>query len=171
MITLDYARTMARYTVWQNNSLMAAADGLNDIARWQDRGAFFRSIAETLNHILGDDVTWLARLEGRQTEAERLGARFPYTDAPRDWEIYKKERQAANAALVTWAENLSDAALSTQTSWQRGAEQVETLFAFNVAHLFNHGTHHRGQVHAMLTAAGAEPEPTDLQMLLVRPQP
>jgi uncharacterized damage-inducible protein DinB len=31
-----------------------------------------------------------------------------------------------------------------------------------VVHMFNHQTHHRGQVHAMLTAAGARPEDTDL---------
>jgi uncharacterized damage-inducible protein DinB len=31
-----------------------------------------------------------------------------------------------------------------------------------IMHIFNHQTHHRGQVHAMLTAAGAKPGPTDI---------
>ncbi len=44
---------------------------------------------------------------------------------------------------------------------------METNFGFNVVHMVNHQTHHRGQVHAMLTAAGATPQPTDLQMLPV----
>ena len=31
-----------------------------------------------------------------------------------------------------------------------------------VTHMFNHQTHHRGQVHCMLTQAGAKPRTTDL---------
>jgi uncharacterized damage-inducible protein DinB len=35
-------------------------------------------------------------------------------------------------------------------------------------HMFNHQTHHRGQVHAMLTAASARPDDTDLMLLAIR---
>jgi uncharacterized damage-inducible protein DinB len=31
-----------------------------------------------------------------------------------------------------------------------------------LTHFFNHQTHHRGQVHAMLTQAGGKPHDTDL---------
>jgi uncharacterized damage-inducible protein DinB len=31
--------------------------------------------------------------------------------------------------------------------------------------MFNHQTHHRGQVHAMLTAAGVDVGPTDVPVL------
>jgi uncharacterized damage-inducible protein DinB len=34
-----------------------------------------------------------------------------------------------------------------------------------VAHFFNHQTHHRGQIHCMLTQAGALPHDTDLSMM------
>jgi len=37
--------------------------------------------------------------------------------------------------------------------------------ALLVVHLFNHQTHHRGQIHAMLTASGARPDDTDLMLL------
>ncbi|MEL7205624.1 MAG: DinB family protein, partial [Pseudomonadota bacterium] len=57
------------------------------------------------------------------------------------------------------------ATLAKPVSWTRGGTEVQTPFAFNVVHMFNHQTHHRGQVHAMLTASGVQPEPTDLQML------
>lgn len=168
MITTDYAATMARYNRWQNRSLVAAASSLSDAARWQDRGAFFRSIAETLNHILWDDRVWLARLRGAQAEAAEIGARHPYTEAPEDWAEFTAARAALDDEILHWAEGLTPEDLAGVTSWQRGPEQVETPFAFNVVHLFNHQAHHRGQVHAMLTAAGATPEPTDLQMLLVQ---
>ncbi len=34
-----------------------------------------------------------------------------------------------------------------------------------ITHLFNHQTHHRGQAHALLTAAHASPHDTDLFMM------
>ena len=66
------------------------------------------------------------------------------------------------------ADGLTEGDLARSVAWIRGDTPVETNFGFNLAHMINHQTHHRGQVHAMLTAAGASPEPTDLQMLLVR---
>ncbi|WP_299775375.1 DinB family protein [uncultured Tateyamaria sp.] len=62
---------MARYNAWQNGSLVAAADTLSDGERWQDRGAFFGSIAATFNHLLWDDALWLARFTG-ETRPELL---------------------------------------------------------------------------------------------------
>ena len=167
MITVEYARIMARYNQWQNRSLVRAADTLTDAARWLDRGAFFGSIAGTLNHVLWDDCVWLARLRADSAQAREIGARHPYTDTPRDWRDFTEQRTGLDAELVDWANGLSAAALDQPVAWVRGGQAVETPFAFNVAHMFNHQTHHRGQVHAMLTAAGAVPEPTDLQVLAI----
>lgn len=165
MIAPDFARVMARYNCWQNRSLVAAADTLTDAERWRDRGAVFRSIAETLNHLLWDDRIWLARLRGDGAMAAEIGARHPYTDAPRDWADYMRDRAALDAEIVAWADRLTETDLARAVPWQRGAEAMETGFGFNLVHLVNHQTHHRGQVHAMLTAAGARPDATDLQGL------
>ena len=59
MITPDHARLMARYNEWQNRSLYGAADTLDDAARRLERGAFFRSIQDTLNHLLWGDSIWI----------------------------------------------------------------------------------------------------------------
>ncbi len=165
MIDTAFARTMARYGRWQNRSLVAAAGTLTDAERWMDRGAFFRSIAETLNHILWDDRIWLARLWCDDAVIREIGARHPYTEAPRDWLDYAGQRKALDDEIVAWADRLTEADLSQAIRWVRGGERVETEFGFKLVHMMNHQTHHRGQVHAMLTAAGTRPEPTDLQML------
>ncbi|MEM9550246.1 MAG: DinB family protein [Pseudomonadota bacterium] len=165
MITPDFARMMARYNRWQNRSLARAASTLTDQDRWQDRGAFFGSIAETLNHILWDDRVWLARMRKDDEAAAKIGARHPYTDAPKDWGVYCRERAALDDEIVAWADALTEADLERQIRWVRGDQPVETFFGFNLVHMVTHQTHHRGQVHAMLTAAGAAPEPTDLQVL------
>ncbi|WP_424975274.1 DinB family protein [Dinoroseobacter sp. S124A] len=165
MITPDYARLMARYDRWQNGALIAAADRLDDAARWQDRGAFFRSIAETLNHILWDHRVWLARQQGDTDAARALNQRHPYTDGPRDWATYKDARAALDDGIRSWVSGLTATDIARDVTWQRGPETVETPFALNLIHMFNHATHHRGQVHAMLTAAGVDPGATDLPML------
>ncbi|MEM7752354.1 MAG: DinB family protein [Pseudomonadota bacterium] len=167
MITPAYARTMMRYNRWQNHACVAAAGDLSDAERWQDRGAFFGSIAETLNHILWDDRVWLARLHADHATAAEIAARHPYTESPRAWEAFTQARTKLDDDLVAWADSLSTTDLACAVTWDRGGTRVETTFAFNFVHMVNHQTHHRGQVHAMLTAAGIDPGPTDLQMLPV----
>jgi uncharacterized damage-inducible protein DinB len=160
MIAPDYGRRMARYALWQNRSLAAAASALTDEDRWRDRGAFFGSIAETSNHLLWGDRRWLARLSRTPEPEWPVGC--PHTAEPRGWKDYRAERAALDAAMVAWADGVGAGDLHGTLRFERGGESVAWDRALCVVHMFNHGTHHRGQIHAMLTAAGAEPEPTDL---------
>lgn len=164
MITPAYCRLMARYNAWQNSSLVTAADGLTDAERWRDRGAFFGSIAATLNHLVWDDALWLARFAGDERPEDTIA---PALDTPSGWEDFKALRRERDAAIDRWAAGLDDAALAGVTAWYPagGSQRIEKPMALCAVHLFNHQTHHRGQVHAMLTAAGARPEPTDLPMM------
>ncbi|WP_299707548.1 DinB family protein [uncultured Tateyamaria sp.] len=161
---VEHLRLMARYNAWQNGSLVAAADRLSDAERWQDRGAFFGSIAATFNHVLWDDALWLARF----AEDVRPELSVPVSlEAPRDWGAFKTLRTERDAEILAWAEGLASSDLEGVIAWYPGGEntRVEKPAAVCFAHLFNHQTHHRGQIHGMLTAAGARPEPTDLPML------
>lgn len=157
-------RLMARYNAWQNRSLMAAASTLNHDARWQDCGAFFGSIARTFNHLYWDDALWLARFAGEERPEDHIPVSL---DAPADWEDFKRLREARDAEITAWAASLSSQGLTGDLSFYPGggATRITKLRALCAMHLFNHQTHHRGQIHGMLTAAGAEPEPTDLPML------
>jgi len=161
MITAEFCRTMARYNRWQNQSLYTAADTLDGAARGLDRGAFFGSIHGTLSHLLWGDGTWMSRFDG--------GSKPPggIPDSPElyeDWEQLKADRQAMDARIMAWATPLTDAQVAGDLRWYSGAlgADVERPLALCVAHFFNHQTHHRGQVNAMLTAAGASPADTDL---------
>lgn len=164
MILPDHARLMARYNRWQNDSLYGAADTLNDEARLKDRGAFFRSIHETLAHILWADRIWLSRF-GR-CDAPSCKGNETLTLWP-DWMALKAERRDMDETLSGWASDLGEAALSRELSWYSGAagRTMSKPVWMLVTHIFNHQTHHRGQVHAMLTAAGAKPDDTDLFLL------
>lgn len=153
---------MARYNVWQNQSVFNAADTLNDDARNQDRAAFFGSIHGTLSHLLWGDQTWMHRFSG--SHKPTVSTIEASAGMVRDWSELKLQRVATDEAILLWAEHLDGAWLEKDLTWISGAAQREVTkpAGFLVAHFFNHQTHHRGQVHAMLTAAGAKPDDTDL---------
>lgn len=163
MISAEYCRTMARYNTWQNNSLVTAADGLTNSDRWKDRGAFFQSITATLNHIYWADALILQRLKGN--ERPELTIQHSLSE-PSNWDDFKLLRSQRNGEIEEWAAHLVDSDLNGIVVWYAGGGTtlIERPKALCATELFNHQTHHRGQVHAMLTAAGAMPEPTNLSM-------
>lgn len=164
MIDSAYARLMARYNRWQNENLLCVATLLSDDERWAERGAFFGSIHKTLSHLLWADHMWISRFSdlprppGGIAESVSL---YP------DWEGLVRERRLMDAAVIDWADTVDEAWLASNLIWYSGAAKREiTKPRWElVVHFFNHQTHHRGQVHAMLTAAGGRPGDTDLILM------
>ena len=165
MITPEHAKTLARYNQWQNRSLYTAADGLTEEARALDRGAFFKSIHGTLGHVLFGDQIWLHRFAG--TPAPKAKSIAESATAIADWAELKAERVRFDGVILDWASRLDPRWLEGDLTWRSAAYNRDFTKpkGLLVTHLFNHQTHHRGQVHAMLTAAGAKPEDTDLMLM------
>lgn len=165
MITPRYVRQMAAYNAWQNDEQYAAAGRLTDEARRRDRGAFFGSIHATLNHLLWADTAWMSRIAGTQLPFKTdIAGSVSLFD---DWEALQHERTRFDAVLTDWATSLSQPDLDGDLTWFSGAagrELTKPRWAC-ITHMFNHQTHHRGQVHAMLTAAGERPGDTDLMLM------
>lgn len=161
MISPDFVRVMARYNRWQNANLYAAADTLDDAARRADRGAFFRSIHETLSHLAWGDSMWMSRFAGWPKPTATI-AQSPALYE--DWSALKATRADFDEKILAWSRQVSAEWLSGEIAWWSGAlkRDVTASCGATVVHFFNHQTHHRGQVHAMLTAAGARPGDTDL---------
>lgn len=164
MISADWCRTLARYNAWQNASLFGAASTLDDAARRIDRGAFFGSIHGTLSHLLWGDSVWLHRFTGSPSP----GIGIPESrDWVPGWDDLCQRRGTVDDAILAWTGKLADADLTGDLSWHSAVlgREVRRPKALLVGHMFNHQTHHRGQVHAMLTAAGARPGDTDLFLM------
>ena len=164
MISVEFARTMARYNEWQNRSLYGAADRLDEAARRLDRGAFFRSIHGTLSHLYWGDNMWMSRFTSVPKPGVSIPGSATFVD---DWEALKAARTQFDQRIIAWADGLDALALQGELRWFSGARQQDVTQPrwLAVTHFFNHQTHHRGQVHAMLTAAGAHPEDTDFIMM------
>ncbi|MEM6939150.1 MAG: DinB family protein [Pseudomonadota bacterium] len=162
MITPDYVVTLSRYNGWQNRQVIDVVGAMEETDLRQDRGAFFGSILNTLNHILWGDTMWLSRFSAAFDPPNGPAAEhINYTESPRAW---CSARRAFDDQLQSWADALSASDLVGDLTWSSGMTgQTLTLpRALCVGHLFNHQTHHRGQVHAMLTAAGQKAPVTDI---------
>ena len=163
MITAKYVTSFAHYNEWQNNNIIEAADKLDDEQRQKDEGAFFGSIQGTLSHLLWADSIWLDRLTHTPYQAS------PIDDSGlvwRDWGQYKIARKAMDQRLIRWAETVTNNWLSGTLTYTtaRGIEVTKPIDLL-VAHIFNHQTHHRGQVHCLLTQFGVATKDTDLLLL------
>jgi uncharacterized damage-inducible protein DinB len=161
MISPDWCRMMAAYNTEMNRRTFAAADRLDDAARRADRGAFWGSLHGTLSHLLWGDTQWMSRFDG--------GAKPPVgqKDSARmieDWAALKAARAAADYRIATWTTALTAERLAAPLVWFSGqsGREVSMPLWITVTHFFNHQTHHRGQAHALITAAGAVTEDTDL---------
>lgn len=165
MISPAYAQMMARYNTWQNTSLYGAASTLTDDARKLNRGAFFGSIHGTLCHLLFGDQAWMHRFAG--TPPPKAKSIAESATAIPAWDDLSDRRRAFDAVITRWVADLDPSWLQGDLNWYSGAmgRDVSRPRAELLVHMFNHQTHHRGQVHAMLTAAGAKPDDTDIPFM------
>ncbi len=147
----DHFAMFARYNDWANRRLYARAAELSEADYRADRGAFFGSVQRTLNHLLATDRIWMHRFTGAGPTYARLDA--VVHDALQD---LGPARKAEDARIVAWVDTLDEARLAGPFTYRTITDnrEVTQRLAPALAHLFNHQTHHRGQVHCLLTAIG-----------------
>jgi uncharacterized damage-inducible protein DinB len=151
---------LARYNVWATARLFDAVAALSDEEYRRDVGLFFKSIHGTLNHLLvGEHAVWYRRFSLGESPQKSDGITLDMEVEPDRAKLAKALLDgAANWAplIASWPTERFDGTLDYRT--MKG-EAVSLPFAATLAHVFNHGTHHRGQVTAALTAMGhASPE-------------
>ena len=164
MITPEYPRVMAAYNAEMNRRLYAAAANLTDAERKAEHGAFWGSIHGTLNHLLWGDQQWMSRFAGWPKPAVALKQSSALFE---DFSALRAAREKADADLILWAAGVDEDWLARDEVWFSGAAQknMQKPRKMLLPHMFNHQTHHRGQVHAMLTAAGQKTGDTDLFLI------
>jgi uncharacterized damage-inducible protein DinB len=168
MIDRAYVQRMARYNRWQNANLYGVADTLSDDERRRERGAFFGSIHNTLSHLLWGDQIWMSRwsdVPRPQRDIPVLESGIPdFASLDPDWDGLKRKRVAFDEVIIAWADQVDPGWLAGDLTYYSGVMKRELSRPVwqLVTHFFNHQTHHRGQVHCMLTQAGGRPHTTDL---------
>lgn len=161
MIDRAFCVTTARYNAWQNRQLAGCLELLSPTELTRDRGAFFGSILKTLNHLLWGDHIWMSRFDGGSTPSGSIPESADTHPTLASWSA---ERFRMDGRIRLWAASVDNVDLTGDLTWYSGAlgREVTKPTALCVAHFFNHQTHHRGQVHAMLTATGHPAPVSDL---------
>ena len=145
MHPVAHFQTLARYNVWATARVLDATAALPEHDYRRDVGLFFKSIHGTLNHLLvGEHLLWFRRFDEGISPTLALNA----------------EVEPDRAAL---AERLQAGAACWEPLIARWPAEP---FAATLAHVFNHGTHHRGQITAALTALGQPCPELDLVYFL-----
>lgn len=165
MIQKDYVLQMARYNAWQNNQLRRIVSVMDEAELRADRGAFFGSIFATLNHILWGDTLWMSRWCSDVAPPDVPAAQHAdFTATPGEWDA---ARFRMDGRMRIWAQTLSNMDLRGTLKWHSGTldETLEQPLALCIMGMFNHQTHHRGQISQMLNAAGKTPPVSDLILM------
>ncbi|MGD9614206.1 MAG: DinB family protein [Alphaproteobacteria bacterium] len=167
MITPAYVRTMAAYNAEMNRRLYGAAGRLGEAERRVSKGAFWSSIHGTLVHILWGDHQWMSRFDNWPRPATPIKESDRFVE---DFAELRQAREQADAGISAWAARIDQPWLDEELVWFSGAagREIRAPKRLLVTHFFNHQTHHRGQAHALITAAGQETGDTDLFLLIPR---
>lgn len=150
-------RKLAQNSRLANRRLLTACLGLQPGEFEATRVSFFPSLKATLSHILTVDWFYVDALEGGT-----LGPKAWDPEEPFDAIAPLAEAQfAVDERLLAFVAGLTDERLAAETRVHRtGRIQVERTDDL-LLHLFMHQTHHRGQVHAMLSNSSVKPPQLD----------
>ncbi|MEO3388450.1 DinB family protein [Mesorhizobium sp. CAU 1741] len=163
MIEPAYVELLARYNAEMNRRFIAAAAELDEPRLREDRGVFWKSFLGTMNHILWADLVWLWRFGAGDQPSGTRDASDTFTVG---FGEFRQRRTDADDAISRWAGTVDRQWLAMPYAWFAGTEKsFETPRAFQVVHMFNHQTHHRGQAHGVLTSLGKDTGQTDIWIM------
>lgn len=139
---------LAAYNSWANKQLFSALPCLSESEYRQDAGLYYKSIHATLNHILGNDRLWMKRFTGAGDHPKSADAILYLAQAD-----LRAARFEEDMRIFQWLEGLSPADLGGRFVFLNMSDMrtISQRLAPALAHMFNHQTHYRGQVHAALS--------------------
>jgi len=168
-MTIDDMRLLYQYDRWANNRVLQATSRLSAEEFTRDLGGSFRSVRDTLVHIIGGEWIWLRYWKEPPTNSALLTSLRTRRD------LLFNPDSFPNVATVQlkWAEVENE-----QNEFVNGLtdELLERMLPFRATHvslahlmqhMANHSTYHRGQVALMMRQLGAEPVATDFHVFLV----
>ncbi len=156
MTILQYFKAQARNNAWANYRLLSSCAALSQDELVAERTSFFPSILMTLNHIVTVDWFYVSALQGKPLGIKAFDPEYPYEElAP-----LSEAQRTSDQKLIKLIESYEPADLSRMHTLRLDKplrEQADRL----LLHLFQHQTHHRGQVHAMLSGTSVAPPQLD----------
>jgi uncharacterized damage-inducible protein DinB len=150
-------QTLYAYNAWANRRTVDSCEALDGEKFTRDLGSSFRSVRDTLVHILGAEWVWLERWRGRTPTSFLAATEFP------DLHSVRRHWAGVESELLDFVGGLSAETIGKVIAYKlmTGAAYAEAL-GQSLQHMANHGTYHRGQIATMLRQLDAKPASTDL---------
>jgi uncharacterized damage-inducible protein DinB len=172
MQLIDHVRQMAEYNHWMNQKLYDACEKLSVDQLSENRGAFFGSVLGTLNHIMVADTIWLKRFAAAGVCSLEVMDAIPYPESL-DAVLFNKlpelraRREHLDQVILAFGSLATEEALQAVISYKSLKGVAFNKIFFNLLmHVFNHQTHHRGQISTLLSQVGIDIGVTDLAALI-----
>jgi len=148
----DYLAVSARYNLSANERLFAFVGQLKPELYYQPVLACSRSIHGILNHVMAADLAWIG--EGTQRPSSISS---PDQIVHATCEQLMHERPIIDAEMVSLIDQLSESDLMAMIQYDDAAAgPMQWPFVLEIAHVFRHASHHRGQVTILMEALGVE---------------
>ncbi len=170
MADINQLILLAKYNQLMNERQYVAAANLSKNELGEDKGAFFKSVLGTLNHILVGDIIWLKRFAEHPSSIDSLSY-VREMDKPSklnsiiftEFGDLKEEREKIDGAILHWIRSLSEDDLNGCIAYTNMAGSTfNKSFVSLIHHLFLHQVHHRGQVTTLLSQYDVDFGETDL---------
>jgi uncharacterized damage-inducible protein DinB len=165
----DDIRLLYEYDRWANNRVLQAVSALSDEQFTRDLGGSFRSVRDTLVHIIGGEWGWLTYWKEPSPSSAFLKDLWARHEA-----LFDPSTFPTVAAVQTkWAEIEKEQAEFVNGVTDESLGKMLPLRTTQVSlghlmqHLANHSTYHRGQIAMMMRQLGAKPVATDFHVFLV----
>ncbi|WP_220779835.1 DinB family protein [Shewanella sairae] len=161
---------MSEYNQRMNSQCYQAIAELTESEINENRGAFFNSIMGTLNHLLVGDLIWLNRFATHSIKYQSL---LGLADMPKpkslddflfsDYLLLRAAREKVDCAICHWLKNEANESDFNAPLAYSNTQGVVSKRDFGelVSHLFNHQTHHRGQLSTLLSQINIDIGVTD----------
>lgn len=174
MSQLKQFKLLGEYNRLMNQRLYEATAKLPEDILKKDKGAFFKSLLGTLNHILIGDIIWLSRFSTNPSSQDTLSY-FASIEKPKsldsiifkEFNELKKEREKIDKLIIQWVDALTEKDLDSTIVYKNmKGDGFKKEFGSLINHLFLHQIHHRGQATTLLSQFGVDFGDTDLIELI-----
>jgi len=168
-MTKDDIQLLYEYDRWANNRVLQSASALSTEQFTRDLGGRFRSVRDTLVHLIGGEWIWLAYWK----ETSHSSALLTDLRNRRDTLFNPDAFPIVAAVQLRWAEIEKEQAEFLNRVTNESLEKMlpfrttQIRLAHLMQHLANHSTYHRGQIALMMRQLDAEPLATDFHVFLV----
>lgn len=162
MFPKNYFELMAEYNKWMDEKIYNVCLQIPDEIRKKDLGAFFKSIHSTLNHIYYGDLAWIERLRDKKFTPRQISI-----DLYEDFDDLRAAQNRIDLDILDWVRDLTPDKLNQTFDYVSNVGNFSRKLPIWVltTHMFNHQTHHRGQLTTLIKQLGYEPGITDIPWL------